>query len=114
MIVEATAPVVEALTETAAPVVETVAAPVMATGVLDYKKVAVIAVGVVGVAACAYICKKALDKRAEAATEEVEIEVPEVLEEPEEPVEAVEEEVVEEPEEEKPAKKTTKKSTAKK
>lgn len=67
MIAEAVAPVVE----TAEVVAETVA-PVVNPGTLDWKKVAAVTATVVGVAACAYICKKALDKRkAEKAVIEV-------------------------------------------
>ena len=58
MIAEAVAPVVE----TAEVVAETVA-PVVNPGTLNWKKVAAVTATVVGVAACAYICKKALDKR---------------------------------------------------
>lgn len=58
MIAEAVAPVVE----TAEVVAETVA-PVVDPGTLNWKKVAAVTATVVGVVACAYICKKALDKR---------------------------------------------------
>ena len=83
MISEAVTPVVEA-----AEVVAETVAPVVDPGTLNWKKVAAVTATVVGVAACAYICKKAIDKRKANKA----VEVNPVIEEIEEVVEEIKEE----------------------
>jgi len=65
----AVAPVVETAEAVAAPVVEAVA-PAVSAGTLDYKLVAITAVGTLAVTACAYFGYRAIKKRKAAKKEE--------------------------------------------
>lgn len=64
------------------------AAPAVTAGTLNWKKVALVAGGILVVAGSAYACKKIIDKRKAAKT----VEVNPVIEEVEEVVEEIKEE----------------------
>lgn len=64
----AVAPIVETTEAVAAPVVEAVV-PAVSAGTLDYKLVAITAVGTLAVTACAYLGYRAIKKRKAAKKE---------------------------------------------
>ena len=70
---------------------EAVVAPAVASGTLNWKKVAFVAGGILVVAGSAYACKKIIDKRKAAKIVEVNP-APEVVEEIAEVVEEIKEE----------------------